>query len=112
MSYKFENLEVWQLSLEYTDHIYRIAEQLPGHERYNLSEQARFLEIASRSLIETVSVLHLIHRREYLENPEPLREAYQFSEKLFAKLQSFRSTLKDGSSVQEEEILYEEGTPF
>jgi four helix bundle protein len=41
VSYKFENLEVWQLSLEYTDHIYRVAGELPDHERYNLSEQMK-----------------------------------------------------------------------
>lgn len=60
-----------------------------------------------------MNVLHLIHRREYLENPEPLRDAYQFSKKLFAKLQSFRSTLKgDQSAVQEEQTFYDEGNPF
>ena len=137
MSYKFENLEVWQLALEYTDHVYQIAEQLPDHERFNLAEQmkraansialniaegstglsdreqARFLSIASRSLIETVSALHLIHRREYLDDLKPLRETYTFSEKLFAKLQSFRSTLKDDSSTVQERIPpYDEGTPF
>jgi len=137
MSYKFENLEVWQLALEYTDHIYQTAEQLPDHERFNLAEQmkraansialniaegstglsdkeqARFLEIATRSLIETVSALHLVHRRNYLDDLEHLRETYKFSEKIFAKLQSFQSALEDDpSAVREELFCYDEGTPF
>jgi four helix bundle protein len=138
MSYKFENLEVWSLALEYTDHVYQIAGQLPDHERFNLAEQikraansialniaegstglsdaeqARFLQIAIRSLVETVSILHLIHRREYLEDVTRLRETYKFSEKLFAQLKAFRSTLEgeDPSAVQEELVSYDEDTPF
>jgi len=38
MAYKFENLEVWQEALDYADLIHDIAEQLPKHERYNLSK--------------------------------------------------------------------------
>jgi hypothetical protein len=37
--YKFETLEVWELSLEYVDMIYRIAAQLPDAERFNLYSQ-------------------------------------------------------------------------
>ena len=39
MAYKFENLEVWQRSLEYADQIHEIADRLPKHERYNLADQ-------------------------------------------------------------------------
>jgi len=130
MSYKFERLEVWQMALEYSDMLYALAGQLPPEEKYNLSsqltragtsialniaegstgqtdkEQARFLGLAIRSLVETVACLHLIHRRAYLPEPAPLREAYRFSEKLFAKLQSFRHGLKD-DGVHEQESEYE-----
>ena len=34
MSYTFENLEVWQRSLDYADTVYEIADELPKHERY------------------------------------------------------------------------------
>jgi len=37
MTYKFENLGVWQRSLEYADKIHEIADQRPKHERYNLA---------------------------------------------------------------------------
>lgn len=133
MTYKFEKLEVWQLALEYTDLIYAIAEQLPRSEDYNLrsqivraatgislniaegstsqsdAEQARFIGFAIRSLIETVACQHHIHRREYLGDPQPLREAYQFSEKLFAKLQAFRTFLTGRAKprIREEPAPYE-----
>ena len=117
MAFKFEKLEVWKLGLEYINLIYAIAEKLPAFEEYNLKsqivragtsialniaegstsqsdpEQARFLGFAIRSLIETVACQHLIKQRDYLEDPTPLREAYQFSEKLFGKLQAFRKNL-------------------
>jgi four helix bundle protein len=140
MAYKFERLEVWQLALEYTDLIYVIAEQLPRSEEYNLksqmvraatsialniaegstsqsnAEQSRFLGFAVRSLIEIVACQHMINRRQYLKDPKPLRNAYQFSEKLFAKLQAFRSSLtpNTGSTIHEEASPYEydSGTPF
>jgi four helix bundle protein len=118
MPYKFEQLEVWKLALEYVNLIYAIAEKLPAFEEYNLKsqivragtgialniaegstsqtdpEQARFLGLAIRSLIETVACQHLIKQRGYLKDPTPLDEAYQFSEKLFAKLQAFRKNLQ------------------
>ena len=82
MPYKFEQLEVWKLSLEYTDLIYELAGKLPKSEEYNLksqivraatsislniaegstgqsdAEQARFLGMAIRSLIEIVACQH------------------------------------------------------
>ena len=33
--YKFEKLEVWQLSLDYCDQIYTVCEKLPEIERFN-----------------------------------------------------------------------------
>lgn len=37
--FKFERLEVWQLSLEYLDLCYAMAEQLPRQEEYSLKSQ-------------------------------------------------------------------------
>ena len=132
MGYKFEKLEVWQLAMEYTDLIYGIAERLPRFEEYNLqrqlrraatsvalniaegstsqsdAEQARFLGLAVRSLIETVACQHLIHRRGYLDDSAQLRQTYQFSRKLFAKIQAFRKTLRaSADSLREDEPIYE-----
>jgi four helix bundle protein len=87
MAFKFENLDVWKLSLEYSDLIYELADKLPDIEKYNLksqiirastsislniaegstgqsdAEQNRFLGMAIRSLIETVACQRLITRR-------------------------------------------------
>jgi four helix bundle protein len=137
VSYKFEKLEVWQLALEYSDLLYDIAEQLPRSEEYNLkqqliragtsiglniaegstsqsdAEQARFLGIAIRSLIETVACQHLINRRNYLKDSERLRKAYRHSKKLFAKLQAFRASLrKTDANIREIQSLYEYNDPY
>ena len=92
MPYKFEQLDVWKVSLEYIDSIYTLAEKLPKSEEYNLksqiirtatsvslniaegstgqsdAEQARFLSMAICSLIETVACQHIIKRREYIQD--------------------------------------------
>ncbi|MCS4034691.1 four helix bundle protein [Salinibacter ruber] len=136
MTYKFEQLDVWERALDYIDHIHKIADRLPEHERYNLgdqmtraansialniaegstgqsdAEQDRFLRIAVRSLLETVACLHLVKRREYLDDLDPLRAAYEESETLFAKLQAFRSSLDRSSGVEESPIEYTDGAPF
>jgi four helix bundle protein len=137
MGYKFEQLEVWQLALEYADLIYALAEQLPPAENFNLksqitraatsialniaegstgqsdAEQARFLGLAIRSLVETVACQHLIHRRGYITNSEALREAYRASEHLFKKLQAFRNVLQHRTLKEAEEpYIVNELPPF
>jgi four helix bundle protein len=117
MPYKFEQLDVWKLSLEYIDAIYALAEKLPKSEEYNLksqivraatsislniaegstgqsdAEQARFLGMAIRSLIETVACQHIIRRRGYLQEESLLQKAYEASQVLARKLQTFRKSL-------------------
>jgi four helix bundle protein len=114
--YKFESLEVWELSLEYVDMIYRNAARLPEAERHNLysqliragtsialniaegstgqsdREQGRFLGMAIRSLLETVACIKLIERRNYISKEE-VQALYAFSEKLFAKLTAFKKAV-------------------
>lgn len=127
--FKFEKLEVWQLSLEYLDLCYAVAERLPKQEEYNLkaqltraatsialniaegstsqsdAEQARFLNMAIRSLVETVACYRLIERRGYLGQASstvsqigdlPLSEVEQLGQGLFAKLQAMRRALLGG----------------
>ncbi len=77
-------------------------------------EQARFLSMGLRSLVETVACLHLIHRRNYLEDSSPLRETYQASDRLAAKLQAMRRTILRELGLREEITEYniESETPF
>jgi len=117
MTYKFEQLDVWKLSLEYIDSIYVLAAQLPKSEEYNLksqivraatsislniaegstgqsdAEQARFLGFAIRSLIETVACQHIIRRRNYIQDESLLKKLYEDSEVLAKKLQAFRKSI-------------------
>ena len=116
--FKFEKLEIWKLAVKYVDAVYEMCEQLPAKERYNLNsqmrraatsvaliiaegstgqsnaEQARFLSIALRSLIETVACQHLIARRNYQVDTKKLRQVYSDADRLAAKIQKFRKTLK------------------
>jgi four helix bundle protein len=132
MPFKFEKLEVWRLSLEYIDLIYEIAGQLPRSEEYNLksqmtraatsvalniaegstgqtdAEQARFLGLAIRSLLETVACQHLISRRKYLQDTTPLRQAYRRAEKLAAKLHAMRKAIApERGWLREGEAVYQ-----
>ena len=134
MAFKFEKLEVWERALELGDTVESIAAALPTCERFNLADQmrraatsialniaegsigqsdaepARFLGYAQRSLVEVVACLHLVRRREYLDGPEPLRDAYRQSETLFRQLAAFRRSL--GAAVREEPASYELDVPF
>ena len=117
MEFKFERLEVWQMALSYTDQVYVVAEALPRQEEYNLksqitraatsiglniaegstgqsdAEQARFIGLALRSLIETVACLRLIQRRKYSVEAGQLESLDQAAHELAIKLQAFRRSL-------------------
>ena len=129
MPFKFEQLEVWQLALDYIELIYEIANHLPRSEEYNLksqiiraatsvalniaegstgqtdTEQARFLGLAIRSLLETVACQHIISRRKFLQNVTPLRQAYRQAEILAAKLHTMRKTIAPEQAWLREEVV-------
>jgi four helix bundle protein len=134
MTYKFEQLDVWKLALDYIDLIYKVAEKLPRSEEYNLksqitraatsialniaegsqgqsdAEQARFLGMSIRSLIETAACQAIIRRRGYFQDELMLNKAYEDSQTLARKLQAFRKSIsayqvKEDSPVYEESIL-------
>jgi len=128
MPYKFEQLEVWKLALDYLDLIYRLVENLPRSEEYNLksqitraatsialniaegsqgqsdAEQARFLGMAIRSLIETVACQQIIRRRGYFQEEGLLKKTYEESQVLARKLQSFRKSLSNSQHQVREDI--------
>lgn len=133
MPYKFEQLDVWKLSLEYSDLIYLLAEKLPKSEEYNLKsqivraatsislniaegstgqsnpEQAGFLGMALRSLIETVACHHLIQRRKYIQDESLLQKIYEDSQALARKLQAFRKSLTNPQhQAREDQSTYGE----
>ena len=117
MGFKFEQFEVWKSALGYLDLLYAVADLLPKSEEYNLksqmiragtsitlniaegstgqtdAEQARFLGMAIRSLLETVACQHIINRRNYLKDKTLLRQAYKDAQILAAQLHSMRKTI-------------------
>ena len=117
MNYKFEELEVWQISMELNDMIYQLSNELPAKENFNLRsqitraitsvslniaegstsqtdrEQKRFLGYSIRSLIEVVACLRLIERREYIVNDGLKVETEHTIQNLFARLQAFRKAI-------------------
>jgi four helix bundle protein len=132
MPFKFERLEVWQLALEYIDLTYDLASRLPRSEEYNLKsqivraatsvalniaegsmsqtdpEQARFLSMAIRSLLETVACQQIIRRRGFASDVSLLDRAYASAQTLAAKLHSMRKAiLADSRQLREEPALYE-----
>ena len=131
MPYKFEQLEVWKLALDYIDIIYKLAEDLPRSEDNNLKsqitraatsvalniaegsqgqsdpEQARFLGMAIRSLVETVACQQIIRRRKYLQEEILLNKAYEDSQVLARKLQAFRKFISS-YQIKEDPPLYGE----
>jgi len=106
--YKFQILQVYQLGFDYVDTTYELATRFPRSENQNLRsqlerastsivlniaegstgqtdrEQARFLGMALRSLMECVACLDLVQRRRTRE----------LGHKLFIKLQAMRRTLR------------------
>ena len=118
MAFKFENLKVWQLSLELTDEIDVLAHGFPKHEIYSLSSQIRraansvslnivegstglsnaefrrFLVIANRSALEVVGCLYLAKRRLYLID-ELFSNLYNRVETLVKMIQALINSLTD-----------------
>lgn len=116
-TFKFENLDVWKMSLDLLDLVYVLADQLPDEEKYNVrsqitravtsvglniaegststtdKDQVNFIRMAIRSLIEVVACLIIMERRAYCDE-EKRSEAFSLSTALFAKLQAFKRSLK------------------
>jgi four helix bundle protein len=118
MAFKFENLKVWQISLELADEIDELAHTFPKHELYSLANQIRraansvslnivegstgltnaefrrFLVIANRSALEVVGCLYLAQRRNYLPN-EKFTNLYTKIEMLVKMIQALINSLNE-----------------
>src|SRR5688572_14208268 len=128
MTFKFEQLDVWKMSLDYSDSIYELAEKLPESERSNLksqitraatsislniaegstgqsdAEQGRFLGMAIRSLIETVACQRLISRRKYVNDKAFMEQLDLRAQELVKRLHTFRRSLaQPHRSISEEQ---------
>ena len=94
MSFKFENLQVWQKALDFADSVYDLSGSFPKDEIYNLTSQIRraalsislniaegsfgqsnpefqrFLGFSIRSTAEVVTCLFFARRRNYISEEE------------------------------------------
>ena len=128
MAYKFQQLKVYQLALDYVDKVYVLSRGLPVMERFNLqnqleraatsivlniaegstgqsdAEQKRFLGLALRSYLETVACFDIIERQDYLTN-DSLVQVREKGHELFIKLQAFRKALRPPVSGPRSSVL-------
>lgn len=116
--YPFEKLEIWQLSLDLAEKIYKITAKLPEDEKYGLTNQLkravvsvslniaegrasdsdaefrRFLGFSLRSLVEIIACMKVGERLRFLEN-NVVRDTCEFCDKIEAKIRKLRNTLND-----------------
>jgi len=121
--YKFQRLQVYQLGLDYVHATYELTNKFPKSENINLRsqleraatsiilniaegsigqtypEQARFLGLSLRSLMECVACLDLVQRHEYVSADE-LSSTRELGHKVFIKLQAMRRTLRPNSDLK------------
>lgn len=117
MSFKFEKLEIWHLSLALSNEVYSLIKALPDEEKFNLSsqlrravtsislniaegstsqsdpEQLRFLGYAHRSLMEVVACINLMKDKGYILHSTH-NMLYKDCEKLSAKILAMKRAIK------------------
>jgi four helix bundle protein len=106
MAFPFEELQVYQKALEFSVSVidgidsfdtprnhYRLIEQLEasctsvpmniaeGRGRYSKKEYARFLYIARGSLFETITMLQIFKKKEWIKSDD-FKELYGFAEEI------------------------------
>ncbi len=115
MPFKFEQLNVWKLSIELSSKIHLMTKTFPKDEIFVLTSQVkraadsvalniegstgqsndefkRFLGYAIRSGIEVVSCQYLAKARNYITY-ETFKETYDFIDSLIKKVQALRNSL-------------------
>jgi len=114
--FRFEQLEIWKLAIEYGNKLYDIANTFPKAETYALSDQLKragvsvssniaegsggsnkefcnYLNISIKSILETVNILYFAKLRGYIAGQKRL-ELYEEAEKLIRKIRAFKSSLQ------------------
>jgi four helix bundle protein len=117
MAFKFEKLNVWQKSLDYSAAIHEVTLTFPKHELYILSSQikraadsvnlniaegstgqsdaefSKFLGYAIRSAIEVVSCLYLGRKRGLITEID-FQRLYKEAEEPIRMTQALRNSIK------------------
>ncbi len=116
MSFKFEKLRVWQISMEYAETIYKLTLNFPKEETFNLTSQLRravdsvglnisegsvgktnaefskFLGYSIRSLAEVVTCLYKAKFRDYVSE-EVFKKNYDEAFNLMNQIVALRNSL-------------------
>ena len=113
--FRFENLEIWKLAVNYAKECYSLANKFPQKEQFSLSDQLRraaisisnniaegsafsnvkfknFLDISIGSALETVNILLFAIEIGYIEKQKK-EILYEDADKLIRKIRSFKSYL-------------------
>ena len=117
MAFKFENLRVWQRSLDLTEEVDLLTKKFPINEKYVLVDQIRraadsvslniaegstnqsnaefkrFLTYSIRTNIEVVGCLHIGKRRGIIQL-EDFERIYKMCEEIHAMLIALKNSLK------------------
>lgn len=120
--FKFEKLQVWQLSIDYGEKIYTLSSTFPTIEKFNLQTQinravdsialniaegctgnsnaefGKFIGYSLRSLAEVVTCLFKAHRRKYMSEVD-FEKYYEEAFILMNKIAALRNSLQKGESI-------------
>ena len=122
MRFSFEDLEVWQKAIDFTDKVisfvekiradrkhFRLLEQLEassasiamniaeGKGRYSKKEFVQFLYVARGSLYESITLLIIFHKRKWI-NDSDLEDAISFGNQIGKMLSSLIKSIKNKGS--------------
>ncbi len=116
MTYNFEKLDVWQLSMELVARVYKLLKKYPVEERYDLSSQLRrsvtsislnvaegsirkskkefgqSIRIALGSLVETITNLKIGIQQDYITQKD--YDELNLIDELFFKLIKLEKSVK------------------
>lgn len=116
--FRFEDLEIWKLSMVYCNNCYEIANGFPDYEKFALSSQlrragisvsnnisegsgsesnkmfCRYLNISISSIYETINIIIFSEQRGYSEN-KIKDKMYRDAELLIKKIKSFKRSLNN-----------------
>lgn len=116
MTFKFEKLRVWHISMDFGEVVFKISLTFPDHEKFNLTSQIKrasdsvalniaegstgqsnaefrkFLGYSIRSLAEVVTCLHKARRRNYISE-EDFAKMYDEAFQLMNEIVALRNSL-------------------
>jgi four helix bundle protein len=116
--FRFQDLEIWKLSLEISDRLFDIADDLEKRKLYRFADQLRgsgmsvsnnisegsgsfsnaefkqYLNIARRSVFENANILIILNRKKLLSEIE-LNNLLEQLDLLSRKITSFRNSLNN-----------------